>query len=476
MAHGWYYGAFSFVMLFAVGPIAGLPSLFDSLAVRGVFADRCGGGAGARCHAQIQALETWTDVALSTCCGASVFGGVIFDIIGGRRAAVLFAAVMLASVAVSGVNPGSGAWWSAGVVSFAGSGAALVMANLLHHLRRVCPGDARYPVWNAFFTMLYSAASVVDLALAKWLAWAAVPLWLSYLLLAGATSLPALAVFALPVWARPASAVETAPLLKDGAVQGAAAGASSSSSDDGGGDGDGDLAMADETVSLRRVAVSARALRGIAVQPVYWALCGYTACAITLSCFVLATIGSLMAHHGADAAQVTTSRDVATVLVCCVSPFSLVPGFLLSRLGTRRGIIAGALLSAGIIGFVVVLYAATTVFGLGFEWQYVTLAAVLVWRVVGLGLLNTAVPMLFGTTHADGVGAALGGMATMAGVVSMVFAAVITQMVHARPAAFTGVMIGAGSLSCVAQVALAVVAYQRIEAPRWAPHEEERLQ
>jgi hypothetical protein len=318
--------------------------------------------------------------------------------------------------------------------------------------------------------MLYGAGSVAQLALAKWLGWTAVPLWLSYVLLATATALPALALSALPLWRRiggAARGAEWRPAAIHGdeeGVWGTEPHAAAVSDDD-----------ADEAISLVKATASLRAAKGIMVAPAFWALCGHGAFAITLSSFVLSTIGSLMAHHGANAAQVATSRSVAAILVAAASPISLVPGFLLGRMGARRGIVASALLSAGIIALVVVLYAATTLFGMGFEWQYLTLAAVLAWRMLGLGVINTSVPMLFGDTHADGVGAALGALLSIAGIASMAFAAVVTRMVHRTPSAFTGVMLGTGCVACAAQLLLARMA-SRLTAAEDGAADEKFLQ
>ncbi len=373
-------------MIFPVGGSGeGIQSFFDVVADHGVFGDLCEGGV-APCHASHLRMATLIVVALSVMNIAGVFSGIVVDAVGVRIAAVVSAVLWAAATGISGIAPGNGIAWAAGLVLQQCANGAIFLSIFTGLLRQLFPDDERlFAMAAAVCSGCWDLGAVSAYAYREVLGSATESFAANYAILGAAFGLV------------PAVVVHFA------------------------------FEQPQHVLSMERLRGQLAAMRRILDKPFFWlcALLMWSVCQNGYS--LISFIGEILHWKKATDDEIKTMRPWVANMIAASCVFAIIPGKLMSS--PRLGIFGGVAVTCLLLSALAAAMLCSLVLG-GVAAQFASMAIMATWRTMCFTLLNSVLPLWLivcdemdpqpdGTKLVSATGLAFGIMSLFGGLVSL---------------------------------------------------------
>jgi len=182
----------------------------------------------------------------------------------------------------------------------------------------------------------------------------------------------------------------------------------------------------------------------------FWTLNLRLTILVTFGSLFIANVDALGRYHGADQSSIAAVRQHFTFFLGGLGITNPVPGYIIKRLGTHKGI--------AVVASILIVFVAVWIFGTLYDKNefnglfYVAFASFALWRYWSYGVCALYVPTIFPDRPA-GFGLILGCSGTIAGAVSVAIGSYVTHaMQDSTDKAVPIVVSTFGALSILAEV------------------------
>lgn len=376
------------------GITSGIQGMFDPLLERGVFSDLCHGpNVTLPCAAQKRAMAQSADAMLSVLNLCAVVVGAIVDVAGAQRSAVAFIAMGTVGIACCGFAPSNGGVFVTCIIVTAISNSGGFLTMVTRYLPGLLTDPQQVQLWSGLLTGFWDMSGAVGNAIGQIVSIRALPLYCTMLICGLGLGLPLLLVFST--------------YMPRALVQAAAAA-----------DGDASVNLTPSAPPslLDIVRSGVGAARFAFRQPIYYITVCNGIAVVLFGYLFIANVGAFVQWKGATADEERHMRAIFNIMLACGGFFPLVVSPITSRLSIRRARFAALGHQALLLGVAV-----ASALALPLSWQYVTFAAIIVWRILYFAVINGAIlselascgaamGMLFGLSYtiAGGISLAVG--------------------------------------------------------------------
>jgi hypothetical protein len=417
------------------GCATGVTYMFQAARTRGVFGDLCDRSADdttvdqsdGSCHAQRSALNTVADLSLSFLNSVSVIDGIAVDVLGGRRAVHVFLVLFGIGACCSGIAPGFGYIWAVCVCLMAWGSEGAFLSYVTFHVRALAPEEGSYAFWCSVFAGLWDLGVVVSIPVSRLLEDESVPLWLGYVMIGVIVAGSGLAyTLTFPA---------TEPAVGGQHPQ-------SSNSDC--------KTIVSHTWHTTKVATRRRLFWTCTAMGTFICLFGY---------FYFSTVETLMKWHGASDEQIAKGKRLFTVFRAASGACYLLPGYLVNRVGFRRGLPTVLVFQCL---FFVTACALAGARGASYSEAkiYVSFVCLMAYRACAWTTTNIAILSLFRFYVQDSVSIVFGVCYTISGALSMAVGGAFTRTADDDPNRFPVILLSIAAVGAAAHAVATVVVRQ----------------
>lgn len=416
------------------GMNVGIQGIFTAVAKRGVFSDQCTIDvptpmnsstdpahynattlapslhlhASLPCLGQEQKIAAVVTVMLSVTNLVSLPNGFLIDALGGELVSIAAVSVWVVATACAGIAPSSGIVWATSVCLTGWANSAAFMSFSVVHLRLATDGDkGKFSLWSTIGMACRAVGALVSIPMSMFLEIDSFEFWSLYFLWAIVIGLPIVVILIFLWWRPPATAANasppgspTSPSLQD---------------------------VEKVTQRFSKVRLAAADLKAVLPTAPFIAVTARLTLLVTFGSIFIANLGALARYHGADKEELATLRRHFTFFLGALGATNPIPGLIIKKLQTHRGIAVVSVLSI----LFTISFTTSCLSAKGhLRWPlYLSFTFFSLWRYWGLGVCSLYVPTVFPDRQA-GFGLIFGAMSFVAGFVSLALGSYITYLVQ----------------------------------------------